>query len=140
MTNEPTSTVPVDEYLDYVCQFCFLPLGKCECEVSWHRRLVHIDRGIQEVIATLNRKGYVTEYCCEGHAPNYSTYLTFRNDYGIGEKLPTPEGFKYVKRGYQLEAIRPKKATEEVLAKIKAERIASLLAWAEELPDYPELG
>lgn len=129
---EPMSSV--DDYLDYVCRSCFRPLGKCACSPSWTRSLVHIDRGIQEVVATLNLKGYQTDYCCEGHSPDYSTYLSFRRHYGIAESLPVPEGFKYVKGRACLYAIRPKKASEEELEQVKAERLASLLEWSQGLP------
>lgn len=126
------------EYLDYVCASCFLPLGKCACSTGWGRQLLHVDRGIQEAVATLNRKGYKTDYSCEGHSPNYTTYLMFRENYGMGDVLPAPEGFKYVKSRCSLDAIRPKKASEEELAKRKAELLANLTEWAEALPYRPE--
>lgn len=56
-------------YLRYVCENCFKTLDECTCA----RRpsgLVSIDREIQPHISLLNRKGYMTKFCCSGHESN----------------------------------------------------------------------
>lgn len=40
---------------------------KCACDPSWETDLVNIDPNIAREIVILNRKGYKTYFCCEGH-------------------------------------------------------------------------
>lgn len=53
-------------YDNYVCENCFSPLEKCECNFA-PLKLIQIDKNIQYAVKILNNKGYYTECCCEGH-------------------------------------------------------------------------
>lgn len=54
---------------------------------------VEVDELFIPVIAELNRKGYITKYCCSGHCGDNSGSYIYFEDY---IKLPNlPEGYLY---------------------------------------------
>ena len=46
-----------------VCNKCFSK-GECNCK---NKKIIKIDNFLVDIIAKLNRSGYKTKYCCEGH-------------------------------------------------------------------------
>jgi hypothetical protein len=68
---------------------------------SCQGNVVEVDELFIPVIAELNRKGYITKYCCSGHASQTSndsnSYIYFEDNF----KLPNlPEGYMYDKDIY----------------------------------------
>lgn len=41
--------------------------------------LIELDYNIGDIISTLNKKGYRTNFCCEGHGINDNGYISFRD-------------------------------------------------------------
>lgn len=44
---------------------------------------IEIDSGIADIISELNKKGYKTRFCCEGHPDNPHAYIMFDNNVSI---------------------------------------------------------
>lgn len=69
------------KYTDYVCPICWHKLTECTCDFD-NNNLIQIDEGMQYAIRELNKKGYRTECCCEGHYMDClkggDMYITFR--------------------------------------------------------------
>ena len=120
-------------YENYVCPHCWNTLDNCECELFPPYYLNHIDKNIQEHIRILNKKGYSTMYCCEGHGANTNTYISFNRDY-FGD-VDTPNGFKYDKKRKTITCAYSPKMTEEQIESVKNERLGELLEWVENLPN-----
>lgn len=57
------------------------PVYKFKCPKCGHTSVFHyeIDVNITPMIAELNRKGFVTKYCCEGHSIDYDKALGCRH-------------------------------------------------------------
>lgn len=66
----------------FVCNKCLerIDLVKCNCK---NRKVVDIDRLIYPTIKLLNEKGYITDYCCSGHANCKldNPYILFKYNY-----------------------------------------------------------
>lgn len=125
-------------YLNYVCPRCFYTPRECVCErAPWE--LVCIDRNIQEHIRILNQKGYKTEYCCESHSKYENLYISFYDDYGLGDAVTLPDGFKFNKRGKYIEYLYNRKITDQEFEKQKKEQLAILLEWCIGLPEYHKI-
>lgn len=120
-------------YKNYVCPYCLYTLNECKCEVYPPHHLVMIDIGIQHVIRVLNKKGYKTIGCCEGHygLMSPSIHIIFNRNYNY--KLP--EGFKMVKNGTGIEHDYNRKISEEDWKIEKKKYLEILTKWAEGLPD-----
>lgn len=58
----------LDKYV-YVCPHCFAERRQCVCDDN--KSCVEIDRNIYPVIRNLNRAGYRTSFCCEGHSKDH---------------------------------------------------------------------
>jgi hypothetical protein len=57
---------------------------------KYKNKHIVIDPAIAPSIALLNRKGYITDQCCSGHPPNFTSYIGFKQ----GILLPLlPPGF-----------------------------------------------
>lgn len=122
-------------YKNYVCPYCFRQINKCTCELPvWH--LIMVDSGIQEHIRILNQKGYKTNGCCESHYDENSIciYITFAINYGFGETILLPEGFRSIKSKYGIEYRYKSKLSEEERNIQKEQKLAELLEWCKNLP------
>lgn len=122
-----------DYYVNYVCPYCLYTLDKCVCDLFPPHHLIHIDENIQEHIRILNKKGYKTKYCCEGHGVGTNTYILFIMDYF--KDIDMPDNFKYVKSKRLLTYSYSTKLTKEKAEKLKKENLKLLLEWCENLPD-----
>lgn len=89
---------------------------------------VEIDDNLVPVILSLNNKGYRTQFCCEGHAPLYETYILFWNYY-FDENIP--DGFK---KGTGKHKTHIYKTNRNENAKLEALKV--LEKWADELDPY----
>lgn len=122
-----------DVYMNYICPHCWYTLDNCICELFPPYYLIHIDKNIQEHIRILNKKGYRTMYCCEGHNGGSNTYIAFADDYF--KEISKPIGFKYDKKRKMITYTYSMKLTEEKIKEIKAEKLLALLEWCRNLPD-----
>ena len=122
-------------YKNYVCPRCFQQLNKCECEIFPPYTLLFIDERIQEHVRILNRKGYLTTGCCEGHYKSYSTepYVSFGNVYDGFSTIP--EGFYYKKSKRMVLAKIINASSEEEFEIKKKELLDNLLDWINKLDD-----
>lgn len=126
----------LEKYLNYVCSKCLRSLDECDCKYN-SETLICIDRNLQKQIRILNSKKYQTQYCCEGHYNEIGDlYIIFLCEYGIGESIPIPEGFKYNKNQRTLRYSYGKKLTEEQFEKAKQKQLEILLNWCNELPIF----
>jgi predicted DsbA family dithiol-disulfide isomerase len=123
-----------DVYMNYICPYCWFTLDNCICELFPPYYLIHIDKNIQEHIRILNKKGYYTVYCCEGHNGGSNTYITFADDYL--KEIGTPEGFKYDKKRKMITYTYSTRLTKEKIEKLKKEKLALLLEWCKSLPNH----
>jgi len=110
--------------------------------------VVEIDELFVPVIAELNRKGYITQYCCSGHVAGNSglhSYIYFE-DYTFLPSLP--EGYKHDQDIYphikfdegKVSILRyfDKKLNLVELSKQLYKNAISLLEWVDGLPDLNE--
>jgi len=59
-------------------------LRKCKFCDEWDVDLIPIDVNIVEPISILNKKGYMTKFCCEGHGDkSTNAYILFEDDFII---------------------------------------------------------
>lgn len=127
-------------YENYVCPRCFYTLDKCECLSFPHYSIWWIDKGIQEHIRILNKKGYKTEYSCESHRPQDEIYIVFwgRN---FEDGMSMPEGFKYTKTNrtmrykYGKDSKARNKMTIDEFEAEKKKALGDLLEWCKSLPE-----
>lgn len=124
-----------DAYMNYVCPYCFNTVNKCICKLYPPYNLLFIDKGIQEHIRILNNKGYRTIGCCEGHYKErcISTYITFPMDYGFGETIELPKGFKYHKNKRMIHFEYSLRLNKEEMEELKNEKLNNLLEWCNNL-------
>lgn len=129
-------------YENYVCPHCFYTLDKCECLSFPHYSIKWIDKGIQEHVRVLNKKGYKTEYSCESHVPRDEIYLVFASwGRGLEDDIEMPEGFKYDKTDrvmrykYGKNAKDTKKISAEEFEVKKKKALNDLLEWCKALPE-----
>lgn len=124
----------LDAYRNYVCPECFRQLNKCECDYFPPYSLLFIDVNIQDQIRNLNKKGYRTSGCCEGHFQSYSVepYVTFIKDYHFN-KMPDGFSYKKSKNGVIAKTIHTK--NKEEYDTLKRELLNNLSEWVEELPE-----
>lgn len=124
-----------DIYDNYVCPNCFYTMDKCVCEVYPAYSATWIDKGIQEHIRILNEKNYLTSYSCESHSNKDSIYISFYGDYGIGENVSVPDGFKYVKRRKTMEYNYKNNISMKEFEREKEKALGILLEWCKSLPE-----
>ena len=98
--------------------------------VEIHGNKVEIDDNLVYVIVNLNKKGYDTRFCCEGHSPICETYIQFRSD---TLKNCIPKGFKKDIKLGRLHFFRTYHSEEE-----KVEMMKILRDWVDELEDLGE--
>ena len=66
---------------NYVCPNCFERINKCKCKIQSYY-LIMIDYPLQEIIKTLNNKGYKTISCCAGHKAKSCLFVMFAKPIG----------------------------------------------------------
>lgn len=118
----------------FVCPICFRTLTECVCEAFPPSQLIEIDEGMREPLRILNEKGYSTQYSCEGHHANDSTYIMFFN----GRYMPKigtepPEGFCF-ERSRSILKCDYSAASEEEFSEAKSHALQRLVSWCEGLP------
>jgi len=79
---------------------------------------------MREIIDVLNRRGYITIMCCEGHDPCYKGYILFTHNYDF-KNSPPPSFIEYNEKKTMI--IFDTRENKELV-------IAQLLEWANELP------
>jgi hypothetical protein len=77
----------------HVCRGCWRKVDRCNCN---SKHPIRIDKGISHAVMVLNKRGYNTVACCEGHADKSIIYIyvLFTKDYNF----QLPSGFKYKDR------------------------------------------
>lgn len=121
---------------NYVCPECFHQINKCICEHYPPYYLMRIDKNIQYHIIELNRKGYVTIGCCEGHYKGVcrDIFIAFNQNYDELKK-DMPDGFKWKKSKDAIIFTLPQNQGEEYMNNIKMQKIEELRQWVDNLPD-----
>lgn len=112
-----------------VCDQCFCQ--KCNCE---NKILITMDRKMTSIIKSLNKKGYITVFCCESHYQyTNSIYIQFVKNYF--KNIELPEGFKYNKRMNAIEHIilKANKKSREEFNMEKECYVNKLKEWAKAL-------
>ena len=131
MKNNKTKNV----YENYVCPACFNRLHECSCKHGLlPHSLIMIDKEIQEHVRILNQKGYITLDSCESHNKYGNMYISFVLDYGFGDTLPLPKGFKKIKKNNAVSAMYDQRLTDEGMENKKNEYLKTLLDWCKDLP------
>lgn len=120
-------------YKDYVCPVCYNTLDSCTCKNQpW--RLIMIDKNMQEIIRTLNKKGYITTNCCESHYNRtISIYVQFLDVYEF-PNLPDTFTLSRDKKSVGYRFTAKDRKTLEGYEKLKAEKIDIFKKWANDLP------
>lgn len=123
---------------NYVCPSCWNQIQNCTCANYPPYHLIMIDVNIQDIIRTLNQKGYQTIGCCESHfGDSCNIYVLFAYNMGF-ENIP--DGFTYIKQktGVSYSFKKDERENRELYDKIKEEKIKALSDWAESLPENPQ--
>ena len=98
-----------------------------------------IDQELHEHIYILNRKGYITKYCCSSHLEEYRKYqfsdlYLYIEDYvDIGTAYP--ESFQKDKNHNILRYRYTKKLTDAQFTATKRQQLQLLLDWCKHLPE-----
>lgn len=108
---------------DYVCPKCFYRPNKCTCKI-YSMTLILIDYNLQPIIQRLNKGGFQTVDCCEGHFGEYkpNIYISFVNPINS-----CPEGFKLENRKIIRHIYKSK--TEKEFEIEKEEMVKNLNNW-----------
>lgn len=119
--------------MNYICPYCWNTLNNCDCDLFPPYQLIFIDKNIQEHIRILNKKGYRTTGCCEGHRKIcINTYISFADNYFKNTEMP--EGFKYDKKRKMITHSYSTRLTKDKMEESKKENLDILLAWCNQLP------
>ena len=119
---------------NYVCPNCFYKLRYCKCDSEYPLYLIHIDKNIQKHIQILNKKGYKTKFCCEGH--DSFCYITFYYDYFTMHNINNfPNGFNYDKKRCNLSYTFKKSLSDEEKEIEKENILKELLDFCKNLKD-----
>lgn len=106
---------------------------KLSCNVG---EVVEIDELYIPVIRLLNEKGYMTKYCCSGHAYGRipDTYIVFQET--VKDLPGLPEGFHMQNDGsIRIYYNYPEGASQLELYYLILENAHKVLKWAIELPE-----
>ncbi len=118
-----------------VCPRCWNNVEHCDCEV-FPTSFMEVDEMIQPAIIKLNRKGYYTAACCEGHDwRNDEAYVLFKVYYKFPIELPElwySEG-KVIRLNYK-SALQGNENFEDV----KKRKIKEFIEWVDRLPERKE--
>ena len=113
-----------DKYV-YVCPHCFAERTECVCDEC--KEYIEIDRNIYPAIRNLNRAGYRTAFCCEGHKKEYPYgNIVFSHFYHFDH---IPDFCRYSHNG-NLEFCYEGSTDEEFEAD-KKKKLEELIAWSE---------
>ncbi len=122
-------------YKRALCTHCMNNVKHCCCS-KLPTIFTDIDENIQEAIVLLNRKGYFTSYCCEGHDWIHNqAYICFQAHFKFPLELP-PYWFEEgntIRLNYK-EALEGNENFEEV----KMRKMEEFLEWAKALPEWWE--
>lgn len=140
-----------DSEIEFVCSNCFETIENCKCDSHNFLSITDIDKDIYPAIKKLNKLGYETKFCCQGHINNgtIQAYIYFSND-SKNEILPTlPNNWKYesykyagiVKYRYNIirtnipfSRYKLSKLTDKEKQEYIQNNIISLNKWVEDLP------
>lgn len=118
-----TDDVWVSSYVGYTCK-------KCKNEIY---QAIELDPNIASMISKLNKKGYTTAFCCEGHtSKNYNNedaYIMFRALKMDPNNIP-----KYWYVDYEYDNGFTIRCDNTKYSKTKY--LKSLDEWVDSLPDY----
>lgn len=126
-----------NDYFGYVCPRCFSQLQDCECP-RYPQSLLQIDKGIQPAVRMLNRKGYATTGCCEGHYKpdgHATTYICFLENYPGLHAVPLPTGFTFDPGKIGIVHVYPMGESEQQFTASHVSRLIDLHHWVQSLPD-----
>ena len=128
-----TDTDTIVSYKRAMCQRCWNNVKHCCCEdlpVGFY----NIDENIQPAIIWLNRKGYYTNSCCEGHSwMSSDACVSFLHHYKFPIDLPEHwyEEGNAIHLSYK-DAVEGNESFEEV----KKRKMDELTEWAKNLPEF----
>ena len=127
-------------YKYYVCPHCFEQISKCKCEV-YPQNLLHIDINLQKPIREINKKGYRTLGCCEGHFDKHDTELYIVINLDMDKDFAElPQGFKSYRQlpssAYKIYYEYQSNEDEENFELEKQNSINRLNAWIDAMPEY----
>ena len=123
-----------------ICDECNNYKNDCICTgIRPHfQHLVEIDDRLVDIILMLNKKGYSTRFCCQGHVNDFmlQLHIMFWKDHKF---KVIPDGFKFITNDSVNELlclIKAKdwnKLTHDERLLIIDERINALIEWAYQL-------
>lgn len=116
-----------DKKFVYVCPQCFEERSKCICDTT--KDFIEIDKNIYPVIRNLNRAGFHTSFCCEGHNNEKQGYIHFTHFYHF-EHIPE---FCSYSNNYNLTFNYDETNDAKEFEKEKKQKMETLLKWSEEL-------
>ena len=130
-TYQPAADEKIVSYKRAACPYCFHNVKHCTC-LSFPKVFLDIDENIQPAILILNRKGYFTEACCEGHSwREDQASIAFSAFYKFPKELPP--FWNQAGRAFHLYY---KSAAEgnETFEEVKTRKMKEFAAWADSLP------
>ena len=99
------------------------------------KKMIILDGNIAKTISILNKKGYTTKFCCEGHK-EYAGYIYFSNNvFPYIEKMNVPDS-------WYIDTKNLSKNKFVIRAKNNIginKRINDIENWAENLPNITDL-
>ena len=122
---------------------------KCPSIHCGDLEVVEVDDSIMSTIKELNKKGYITKFCCSGHSyeDNTNTYISFDSD-AVPSTLPNDFILEdmdyYIKNNWSYigdqVCIRKwyKDIKNEDLPRALLQTAIDLLDWVKELPNIKE--
>lgn len=129
-------------------QFCYIDKNDFKITDEASPNSFKCDINIAPIVIILNKKGYITEYCCEGHYLKngfIQTYILFSEDKHKKNLIKhLPNGFKHridtfkeYNRIHIEKIVRHKKEifNENDFIFYLKDTIESLLKWANDLPN-----
>lgn len=126
----------MDDYRNFVCSTCFQQLPECNCRFfPWN--LIFIDVGMQEAVRIFNKKGYITNGCCEGHYDaehGESVYVSFVVDYPEIIGRIDMFSLSYIKSKHSIGKLFSPNVKEEKFLATKQKMLANIIALANDLP------
>lgn len=117
-----------------MCKCCFKRVEECECKKTKSYRTIEIDENMVDIISRLNRKGYETGYCCEGHPTG--TYILM----GSIPSLPKYAQYQHGSIYYnQYDVVVRQSKGKYTYEEEKECALKYIREWAEQLPPRSEV-